>query len=324
MKNISKKFVSKIIISITICTILVLAPIISFGASATDISDNWAKNQIQDWIEKGIVSCFPDGSFKPGNPITRAEFMSLANKAFGYTAEMPFSFTDVKADAWYASIVGKAMAAGYISGYADNTIRPENTITREEAAAMMMKITKLQANVDGASMMGDFGSMTWSRGSVGAVATASMMNGYPDGTFKPMALLSRAEAVAALERAKSFTANNMVMHTMTGYIIDEHCFIKKPVPGSDTKVCLQMPTCAATGYGIAVLQSDGSYKFFYFDGDFAPATTAGQTTAVKLISDTSKKDHIYVTATGKMAGDFKTAPDGRSYLVMTVSKLVEN
>ncbi|MEI8216299.1 MAG: S-layer homology domain-containing protein [Eubacteriales bacterium] len=317
------KFRSKLIILTTICMFFILAPIISFGASATDISDTWAKNQIQAWVDKGIVSCFPDGTFKPEQAITRAEFMTLVNKAFGYTAEVPISFADVKDDTWYASVVRKAMAAGYISGYADNTIKPENTISREEAATMMMKIAKLQANVDGVSMMGDFGSMTWSSGSVGAVATASMMKGYSDGNFKPMALLSRAEAVVALDRAKSFVANNMVAHTMNGYIIDEHCFIKKPVSGSDTKVCLQMPTCAATGYGMAVLQKDGSYKFFYLDGDFAPVATAGQTEVAKLIKDTSKTDHIYVTATGKMEGDFKTAPDGISYPVMTVSTLKE-
>jgi hypothetical protein len=323
MTNVSRHLKTRLLISLAICMLLILIPVISSGASTSDISAHWAKNQIQSWMDEGIVNCYPDGSFKPDNAITRAEFMSLVNKAFGFTTEQPISFSDVKADAWYADVIGKAMAAGYISGYSDGTIRPDDTISREEAATMMMKITKLESNEAGVLKMIDAGNMTWSKAAVGSVLNASIMCGYADHSFMPTGEMSRAEAVTALVNAQSFEENKSIDQTLTGYIMDEHCFVKKPIPGSDTKTCLQMPTCAATGYGIAVLQMDGSYKFYYVDGDFAPAATATQASAVKLINDTVKKDHIYISVTGKIDGSFETASDGFSYPVISASAIAE-
>ena len=74
----------------------------------------------------------PDGTFKPDNSITRAEFVTLVNKAFNMTAKAEIDFTDVPAGAWYYGEVAKAKAAGYIGGYPDNTMRPDNPISRQE------------------------------------------------------------------------------------------------------------------------------------------------------------------------------------------------
>ncbi len=323
MTNVSENQKIRLFFSLLICMLLILAPQSSFAASPSDIESHWAKNQIQGWLDKGIVSGYPDGTFKPDATISRAEFMSIVNNAFGYTAEMPTQFSDVKTDAWYFDVLTKAAAAKYISGYADGTMKPDRPISREEAAVIIANISKLQANKDGISKLSDIASIKWSDGSVGAVATACLMTGYPDGSFKPQGIILRGEAVAALEKARSFSTMNASNQTLTGYIMDEHCFVKKPVPGSDTKVCLQMPTCAATGYGIAVAQNDGSYRFYYFDGAFAPNATNSQAKAVQLINDTVKKDHIAISVTGKMNGDFKTAADGFSYLILSATGMTE-
>lgn len=111
--------------------------------------------------------------------------------------------------------------------------------------------------------------------------------------------------------------------TMVGIVTDEHCFLKKPEPELDSKKCLQMPACAATGYGIAVLQSDKTYKFYYLDGDFAPAATGGQDLAIKLIDASTRIDHFYVSVTGKLAGENRKAADGQSYPLIQVSALSE-
>ena len=323
MSKKSAEFKRRFVISIVVLMFLSLAPQSSFAAGVSDISDHWAKNKIQSWLDKGAINGYPDGTFQPDSTISRAEYMSLVNNVFGFSTEAPINFSDVSTDAWYAPAVAKAMAAGYISGYSDGTIRPDNPISREEAAAIIMKITNLQANEAGIGKLADAADINWSKAYVGAVATASIMSGYSDGSFQPQALISRSEAVVAIDRAKSFVVNNSVAQTMTGFIIDEHCFVKKPVPGADTKVCLQMPTCAATGYGIAVLQQDGSYKFYYLDGAFAPSADGAQAQAAKLISATTKTDHINISVTGKMNGNFKTAADGASYPVITVSAMAE-
>jgi len=112
--------------------------------------------------------------------------------------------------------------------------------------------------------------------------------------------------------------------TLVGIVTDEHCFLKKPEPELDSKKCLQMPACAATGYGIAVRQSDKSYKYYYFDGEFAPAATGGQDMAVKLIDASERVDHFYVSVTGTLTGENRKAADGQSYPLIKVSAMSES
>ncbi|BAH06013.1 hypothetical protein CKR_0962 [Clostridium kluyveri NBRC 12016] len=122
------------------------------------------------------------------------------------------------------------------------------------------------------------------------------------------------------------------VQTFTGYIQDQDCFISyAPNYGDDTKMCLSMKSCAANGYGITALESDGSYKFYYFDGDFAAFAdgktfdgTGSQLSAWNLIQNTIKKNNITITVKGKLNGEIKTASDGNTYPVITVTSLAEN
>lgn len=110
--------------------------------------------------------------------------------------------------------------------------------------------------------------------------------------------------------------------SLSGYIMDEHCFVKKPEPELDSKMCLQMPTCAASGYGLAALQEDGTYKFYYFDGDFAPNATDGQDLAAKIINQTQKTDHIYIEVKGNLSGIRKSVAEV-SYDVVRINEIAE-
>lgn len=121
--------------------------------------------------------------------------------------------------------------------------------------------------------------------------------------------------------------------TFTGYIQDEDCFIQyAPNYGDDSKGCLSMRGCAKSGYGITVFRSDGTYEFYYFDGNFAKFSngnsfdgTGSQLTAWNLIHDTSKQNHITVTVSGTLNGNTIVSPyDGKSYPVIKVSSLIEN
>lgn len=200
-----KKLKGKIAIITALCLTLTLA--MPLGASAvtiSDISDHWAKVTIQDWVDKEYINGYEDSTFKPDNNITRAEFMTLANKAFGYTTTTAITYTDVEADAWYAGEVAKAKAAGYIEGYPDGTMKPEGTISREEAATIIMKIDKLTADADAANSYTDAAKLIWSKDAVGAVKTAEIMMGYPDGSFGPQNMIKRGEAVVTLDRAMKY------------------------------------------------------------------------------------------------------------------------
>ncbi|MGI6066982.1 MAG: S-layer homology domain-containing protein, partial [Bacillota bacterium] len=180
----------------------------AFAAPLTDIENHWAKDQINAWVEKGLVGGYEDGSFKPDNNISRAEFMALVNRAFNYQEKAEIDFKDVAAGAWYEDVVRIAKAAGYINGYQDGTMKPNNPISRQEAAIIIMNILELEENAIGADKFQDASKIpAWSKGAVGAVASANIMGGYPDGTFKSANLIKRAEAVVALDKALSNLAD---------------------------------------------------------------------------------------------------------------------
>jgi hypothetical protein len=130
--------------------------------------------------------------------------------------------------------------------------------------------------------------------------------------------------ILPLASACALSAEQISAQTLNGYIMDEHCFMKKPDPGSDTKKCLQMAGCAASGFGIAVKQEDGTYKFYYFDGNFAPDATDSQLKSIDLIAKTEKTDHIYITVTGKITGEIKKASDGCEFQLIKVESIMES
>lgn len=171
--------------------------------SLTDIQGHWAGNVIQEWVNNGLANGYPDGTFRPENNITRAEYMALANKAFNFEDEVEINFLDVEPGDWYLSTIKKAISAGYIGGYPDGTMRPKEPITRQEAAIIIAKIKGLQTNDQAVQELTDAnGIASWSKGYVGAVVEAGYMTGYTDGSFKATNQIKRGEAITAFNNAK--------------------------------------------------------------------------------------------------------------------------
>lgn len=200
-----KNFINKLLpLALTAAMIV---PSVPAMAAPSDIAGHWAESVITQWQSKGLIQGYEDGTFKPGNTITRAEFVTLMNNAKGFWSEGSINFSDVKNGSWFYSVVARAVAAGYVKGYSDGSFKPNNTITRAEAAMMIANTAKLSANEAGAYRFTDIGSIpAWARGSVGAVVAAGYMTGYPDGSFDANASISRAEAVSSLNRMLGGTA----------------------------------------------------------------------------------------------------------------------
>lgn len=107
--------------------------------SYTDVAaTDWYNNAISTLSSMGIISGYPDGSFRPNDSITRAEFTKIAvgffDEAGSYVAG---TYPDVPADAWYADFIDAAVDLGLIEGYPDGTIRPDETITRAETCTIV-------------------------------------------------------------------------------------------------------------------------------------------------------------------------------------------
>ncbi|MCI7658193.1 Ig-like domain-containing protein [Anaerotignum sp.] len=193
--------------AITITAVLTASMVMSvtaFGAPR-DIQGHWAQNTINKWVDKGDISGYPDGTFRPNNMITRAEFVVLVNNAMGYTKSGYAYFSDVPSYYWGKNAIQTGVEAGYISGDGDGTFRPNDPVTRQEAAAMISRILGLKQNDSQSYRYTDsYAISNWAKGVVGAVSDAGIMAGYPDGSFGPNRVLTRAEAVLALDKTVNY------------------------------------------------------------------------------------------------------------------------
>lgn len=172
-------------------------------AASNDLDGHWAENVITEWQDKGLIKGYADGTFKPNNSITRAEFITLLNHAWGFTEKASVSFQDVKETDWFYEAVAQALSAGYTKGYADGTFQPNKTITRAEAAVMMANALGLSANESSARFTDAAEMPAWAQDSVRAVVAAGIMSGHPDGSFGATKSITRAEAVSALNRIEA-------------------------------------------------------------------------------------------------------------------------
>ena len=105
----------------------------------TDVPETaWYNNAISTLANMGILSGDPDGSFRPDDSITRAEFTKIAVSFFEVTGDyVDGTYSDVPANAWYADFIDAAVDLGLIEGYPDGTIRPQASITRAEACTIV-------------------------------------------------------------------------------------------------------------------------------------------------------------------------------------------
>ena len=107
----------------------------------TDVaSDAWYNNAVSTLSGMGILGGYEDGSFRPNASITRAEFVAIATRFFEYSARYEGGFTDVSYGDWYADCVQASADMGLVNGYEDGSFRPNASITRAEACAIVNRV----------------------------------------------------------------------------------------------------------------------------------------------------------------------------------------
>ena len=95
-------------------------------AAEKDIGEHWAKESVQEFIDKGYILGDGQGNYKLDEEMSRAQFAAILNRVMKYEQESGdiSKYADVQQDAWYASELAKALAAGYMKGTSDKTMSP--------------------------------------------------------------------------------------------------------------------------------------------------------------------------------------------------------
>ena len=165
-----------------------------------------AASYMQPYLDKmvnwGFMRGDIQGNLRPDNNITRAEFVTIINRAFGYKKIGTTPFKDVKESDWYLDDVAIAYNVGYINGTSKSTFSPTKEITREEAAVILARNLMMQASVGESTSFTDSRELSsWSRGLVDTAASYKLISGYPDGSFRPHNPITRGETAIMVVNA---------------------------------------------------------------------------------------------------------------------------
>lgn len=174
------------------------APLVEF----TDIAGHWAEDSIKQAAAKKIVGGYPNGTFKPNNPVTRAEFTVMLAGALNLDGQgAALTFTDNgQIGQWARRAVALSLQMEIVNGYKDGSFRPDKRITRAEMASMIANALKLPRSVNTTTtgFADDEDIPAWAKGAVGAIRKLGIANGRGGNTFVPSDTATRAEAVVML------------------------------------------------------------------------------------------------------------------------------
>ena len=156
------------------------------------------RNEVEQVKAISYIKGYPDGTFKPQDNVTRAEaaqmFATLLNGGTNFGTSSMTKFSDANDD-WYSKAINYVVSKNLISGYPNGTFKPNESITRAEFAQMISGYVKNEKNSSS-----DFQDVKdhWAKDAIDKLYGNKNVSGYPDGSFKPNAKITRAEAVTIL------------------------------------------------------------------------------------------------------------------------------
>ncbi|MDD3394525.1 MAG: S-layer homology domain-containing protein [Anaerotignum sp.] len=166
------------------------------------VENHWAESYMRNLYNKGLMSGDKNGNMNPDQAITRAEFVSIVNRTFGYSETAKNTFKDIKGTEWYADDIAIAYKQGYFSGDGKGTANATAQLTREQAIALLGRNLEIEETTADTSSFADSKSIAnWSKGYVNTAADKGFISGYKDNTFRPQKYITRAEVAKVLSDA---------------------------------------------------------------------------------------------------------------------------
>lgn len=206
-----------------------ISPLVAISPSfaQTTFSDvpsgYWAGDFIQALSRQGVVAGFPEGTFRPEEPVTRAQFAAMINKAFPKPALRPaINFNDVPSNYWARSAIAQAYSIGFMSGYPGNNFRPNEAIPRQQVLVALANglqytpagnvDTTLQYYTD-ASSIADYARIP-----IAAATEKQIVVNYPNlNSLNPTTTATRAQVAAFIYQA--LVSSNQVAAINSPYIV---------------------------------------------------------------------------------------------------------
>ncbi len=289
----------------SLIALVVIAIVCAFSfalaASFTDVpSDMWASSQIERWADEKVVVGYDDGTYKPSNLITRAEFATIVVKLFNPEKEADLAkYKDVKETDWYYSNLAKAVGMGAIEEASTTTMRPNTYVTRQEAVVILNSILKLApARKDAIKDFEDYEEIAdYAEEDVEVFSEREYVVGYPDGTFRPADTITRAEAATILDRVFKLIVSDKGTFDCDGIGVNGVVVVKSS--------------------GVTLENADQVGRFIFLDEATKKST--------KGVSDDDKKNAIVINATeskttGRTSSGGSSSSTSAKYATYTIKK----
>lgn len=178
---------------------------------------SWMDPYLDQMVSWGIMRGDINGNLEPERNITRAEFVSMVNRAYGYTEVGPNPYQDVVTTDWFYEDICIARNVGYFSGMSNTVAAPRDPLTREQAAMLIGKNMMLQGGTGETLGFNDSRQFSdWSRHMIEAVAKEGVISGYTDGSFRPQQNVTRGEVAVMLSKAIGTPVQQSGVHSLGG------------------------------------------------------------------------------------------------------------
>lgn len=212
-------------IVLTLLMLVSVLPMGAFAASYTDTEGHWAEKSIDRWTDAKVLEGMGNNTYAPDENLTRAQAMTIFSRLLKLTEKGDISkLTDVAADAWYAPYIETGYAYEIIKGTSDTTFDPTGEITREQFFSIFARAVGMNLGAEKATSSNkdftDLDSISdWAKeeGAVYAMINAGYVNGYPDGSLKPLRNITRAEVAKILDNAISDYITENGTYDLTGH-----------------------------------------------------------------------------------------------------------
>ncbi|MBD2465404.1 DUF1565 domain-containing protein [Oscillatoria sp. FACHB-1407] len=171
----------------------------------TDVRGHWAQAYIDALATRGIINGFPDGTFRPDAPVTRAQFAAIINKAFTPSPKRSeINFVDVRSDFWGRQAIQSAYQGQFLSGYPGQLFQPEQRIPRVQVVVSLASGLELSTNEVGTINRYQDASQipNWAVGAIAAATRQNIIVNYPVANrLNPNREATRAEVAAFVYQA---------------------------------------------------------------------------------------------------------------------------
>ena len=201
------------------------------ATTLSDIQGNWAQSFITALAARGIIQGFPDGTFRPDAPVTRAEFAAMIGKAFQKNpVREAISFVDVPPNYWATGAIQSAYQTGFLAGYPNNVFMPSQEISRVQVLVSLTNGLGLSAKAESAGVLDasfqDAAQIPdYARTPVAAATENRLVVNYPNvALLNPNQVATRADVAAFIYQAlvstgtvPQLTASDAVTQYIVGY-----------------------------------------------------------------------------------------------------------